>query len=129
MGKKVFCIQSITSGFSMIKAKKLGFRATSKIWLDNMWLNMFSLMAQSRVNHFSSHFGSKQLASPSPIWRLCNRTNNIQNDGEINSNVNHKIQIGWLKWRVLCDCNILVRIKKFFYRTSINPVLLYGMKC
>jgi len=34
----------------------------------------------------------------------------IQKDGKIDSNVNHRIQAGWLKWRsvtgVLCDGNI-----------------------
>ena len=34
----------------------------------------------------------------------------IQKDGEINSEVNHRIQADWLKWRnatgVLCDRNI-----------------------
>jgi len=34
----------------------------------------------------------------------------IQKDGEIDSDVNHRIQAGWLKWRsatgVLCDRNI-----------------------
>ena len=35
----------------------------------------------------------------------------IQKDGEVDSDVNHRIQAGWLKWRsaaeVLCDRNIL----------------------
>ena len=39
----------------------------------------------------------------------------IQKDGEINSDVNHRIQAGWLKWRsttgVLCDRNILLWLK------------------
>ena len=36
----------------------------------------------------------------------------IQRDGEINSDVNHRIKAGWLKWRsvtgVSCDRNILL---------------------
>jgi len=36
----------------------------------------------------------------------------MQKDGEINSDVNHRIQADWLKWRnapgVLCDRNILL---------------------
>ena len=50
----------------------------------------------------------------------------IQNDREINSEVNHRIQAGWWKWRsatgVLCDRNIP-------YRTVIRPALLYGTEC
>ena len=53
----------------------------------------------------------------------------IQKDGEINSNVNHRIQVDWLKWRsatgVLCDRNILLWLKGKFYRTVIRPALLY----
>ena len=53
----------------------------------------------------------------------------IQKDGEINSDVNHKIQAGWLKWRsstgVLCDRNIPLWLKGKFYWTAIRPALLY----
>ena len=42
----------------------------------------------------------------------------IQKDGEIDSDVNHRIQAGWLKWRsatgILCDRNILLRLKESF---------------
>ena len=54
----------------------------------------------------------------------------IQKDEEINSNVNHKIQAGWLKWRnakgVLCDRNIPLWLKGKFYRTAIRLALLCG---
>jgi len=54
----------------------------------------------------------------------------IQKDEEINSDVNHKIQAGWLKWRsatgVLCDCDIPLWLKGKFYRTAIRPALLYA---
>jgi len=57
----------------------------------------------------------------------------IQKDGEIDSNVNHRIQAGWLKWRsatgVLCDRNIPLWLKGKFYRTDIRPTLLYGTEC
>ena len=54
----------------------------------------------------------------------------IQKDGEINSDVNHWTQVGWLKWRsatgVLYDRNIPLWLKRKFYRTAIRPALLYG---
>ena len=57
----------------------------------------------------------------------------IQNDREINSDVNHRIQAGWLKWksetRVLCDRNIPLWLKENFYQTAIMPALLYDTKC
>ena len=43
---------------------------------------------------------------------------NNAKDEEINSNVNHTIQAGWLKWRsaigVLCDCNSPLWLKGKF---------------
>ena len=52
----------------------------------------------------------------------------IQKDGEIDSDVNHRIQAGWLKWRsatgVLCDRNI-----PLWLRTAIRSALLYGTEC
>jgi len=57
----------------------------------------------------------------------------IQKDGEINSDVNYRIQAGWLKWRsttrVLCDRNIPLWLKGKFYRTAIRPTLLYSTEC
>jgi len=57
----------------------------------------------------------------------------IQKDGEIDSDVNYKIQAGWLKWRsatgVLCDRNIPLWLKEKFYQTAIRPALLYGTEC
>ena len=51
---------------------------------------------------------------------------------EINSDINHRIQAGWLKWSatgVLCYRNILLWLKGKFYRAVIRPVLLYGTEC
>ena len=54
----------------------------------------------------------------------------IQKGREIDSDVNHEIQAGWLKWRsatgVLCDRNVPLWLKEKFYRTAIRPALLYG---
>ena len=57
----------------------------------------------------------------------------IQKDGEINSEVNQRIQAGWLKQRsaigVLCDRNIPLWLKEKFYQIHIRPALLYGTEC
>ena len=57
----------------------------------------------------------------------------IQKDEEINSDVNHKIQAGWLKWRsatgAFCDHNIPLWLKEKFYQTAIKPALLYDIEC
>ena len=56
----------------------------------------------------------------------------IQSNGEIDGDVTHRIQAGWLKWRaatgVLCDRKFSIRLKGKFYRSAIRPALLYGTK-
>ena len=57
----------------------------------------------------------------------------IQRDGEIDRDVNHRVQAGWIKWRaataVLCDRKFPSRLKGKFYRAAIRPVLLYETEC
>jgi hypothetical protein len=57
----------------------------------------------------------------------------IQNDGEIEEDVNHRIQAGWMKWRsasgVICDRKVPLKLKGKFYRTAIRPAMLYGTEC
>ncbi|KAL5162026.1 hypothetical protein HKD37_07G019211 [Glycine soja] len=56
--------------------------------------------------------------------------NDIQDDGEIEGDVNHRIQAGWMKWRkasgVLCDAKVPIKLKGKFYRTAVRPAILYG---
>ncbi|RZB42710.1 26S proteasome regulatory subunit 6A-like [Glycine soja] len=57
----------------------------------------------------------------------------IQDDGEIEGDVNHRIQAGWMKWRkasgMLCDAKVQIKLKEKFYRTAIRPAILYGTEC
>ncbi|KAL5168862.1 DnaJ subfamily C member 7 [Glycine soja] len=57
----------------------------------------------------------------------------IQDDGEIEGDVNHRIQAGWMKWRkasgVLCDAKVSIKLKGKFYRTAVRPAILYGTEC
>ncbi|RZB42155.1 Ganglioside-induced differentiation-associated protein 2 [Glycine soja] len=57
----------------------------------------------------------------------------IQDDGEIEGDVNHRIQAGWMKWRkasgVLCDAKVPIKLNGKFYRTAVRPAILYGTEC
>ena len=47
----------------------------------------------------------------------------IQNNGEIEGDVSHRIQAGWLKLRsatsVICDRKVALKLKGNFYRSAI----------
>lgn len=57
----------------------------------------------------------------------------IQNDGEIERDVKHRTQAGWLKWRrasgVLYDAKVPLKLKGEFYWTAIRPAILYMTEC
>ncbi|KAK3513060.1 hypothetical protein QTP70_000945 [Hemibagrus guttatus] len=56
----------------------------------------------------------------------------VQSNGECGKEVNKRVQAGWNGWRkvsgVLCDRNILARIKGKVYRTVVRPAMLYGLE-
>jgi hypothetical protein len=57
----------------------------------------------------------------------------LQNDEDIDKDVSHRIKVGWLKWHqassVLCDPRVPPKVKGKFYRTAIQPAMLYGAEC
>jgi hypothetical protein len=57
----------------------------------------------------------------------------LQNDGDIDEDVRHRISAGWLKWRqasgILCDKRVPQKLKGKLYRTTIRPAMLYGAEC
>ena len=57
----------------------------------------------------------------------------LQKNGELDGDLNHRIQAGWMKWKsassVLCDRRMPLNLKGKFYRTAIRPAILYGTEC
>ncbi|KAL3368566.1 hypothetical protein AABB24_009429, partial [Solanum stoloniferum] len=57
----------------------------------------------------------------------------IQESGDIDDDVTHRIGAAWMKWRlasgVLCDKKIPPKLKGKFYRVVVRPALLYGAEC
>ena len=54
----------------------------------------------------------------------------LQKNGELNGDLNHRVQDGWMKWKsasaMLCDRRVPLKLKEIFYRTAIRPAMLYG---
>uniref|UniRef100_M1A3J0 Reverse transcriptase n=1 Tax=Solanum tuberosum TaxID=4113 RepID=M1A3J0_SOLTU len=53
----------------------------------------------------------------------------LQRDGEIDDDITHRIGTKWLKWRrisgVICDKNVLLRLKNSYKVMVILTTLLY----
>jgi hypothetical protein len=53
----------------------------------------------------------------------------LQKNGDIDEDVSHIIKVGWLKLHqasaVLCDPRVPLKLKDKFYRTAIQPAMLY----
>jgi cyclopropane fatty-acyl-phospholipid synthase-like methyltransferase len=53
----------------------------------------------------------------------------LQKNGDIDEDVSHIIKVGWLKLHqasgVLCDPRVPLKLKDKFYRTVIQPTMLY----
>ncbi|KAF3621797.1 Mitochondrial pyruvate carrier 1 [Capsicum annuum] len=57
----------------------------------------------------------------------------IQEDGDIDEDVTHRIGARWMKWRlasrIMCDKKVPPKIKGKFYGVVVTPALLYGVEC
>ena len=65
--------------------------------------------------------------------RFCCLGSILQENGELDGDLNHRIQAGWMKCKsasgVLCDRRRPLKLKGKFYRTAIRPAMLYGTEC
>lgn len=52
----------------------------------------------------------------------------LHNDGEIEGDINHQIQVGQMKWRmisgILCDTNLRFKLNESYYQTVVNKSFL-----
>jgi hypothetical protein len=57
----------------------------------------------------------------------------LQKDGDIDEDISHRIKVSQLKWRqasdVLYNPKKPLKLKGKFYRTTVQPAILYGAEC
>ena len=57
----------------------------------------------------------------------------LQKDEGIDEDVNHRIKTRWMKWRqasgILYDKRVPQKLKDKFYRTTVQPAMLYDAEC
>ena len=62
---------------------------------------------------------------------LCNRF--VEEGGELDREVECKVQAGWCKWReasgILCDKRMPMKLKGKYYCTVVRPVMTYSAEC
>jgi exonuclease III len=98
-------------------------------------------ISRSKTEYMSCNFsGTTQPASihleGAPIKQVDHFTylgSVFTKDGKLENDVEHRIKVGWLKWRalsgVLCDSKVPVRTKGKVYKTAVRPAMLYGSEC
>ena len=111
----------------LVDETRAGVNAKLELWRQTLESRGFRL-SRAKTKYMECKF-SKQRIRDYTIVRLDGQEipmsshfkylgSIIQKDEEINSDVNHRIQAGWLKWRsatgVLCDRNILLWLKGKF---------------
>ncbi|KAL5123966.1 Craniofacial development protein 2 [Glycine soja] len=118
--------------------KTLGDRGLE--WLTKLFNE---IMSKSKSEYMECKFNKRRRVSNSEVkigdyiipqvTRFKYLGSVIQDDGQIEGDVNHRIQAGWMKWRkasgVLCDAKVPIKLKGKFYRTAVRPAILYGTEC
>ncbi|RXI04552.1 hypothetical protein DVH24_038826 [Malus domestica] len=82
---------------------------------------------------FSANGGSNELGEVPKSNHFCYLGSILQKNGELDEDLNHRIQAGWMKWKsassVLCKRRMPLKLKGKFYRTAIRLAMLYGTEC
>ena len=126
----------------LIDESRAGVNAKLELWRQTLEARGFKL-SKSKTEYMECRF-SKQRSSDGSVVKLGEQEipvddcfkylgSIIQKYGEIDGDVNHRIKVGWMKWKsatgVLCDRRMPLRLKGKFYRMTIRPALLYGTEC
>ncbi|KAM1469694.1 hypothetical protein ACFXTO_040836 [Malus domestica] len=90
----------------------------------------YKFSANGGQNELGVRIGDQEIPKSD---RFCYLESILQKNGELDGDLNHRIQTGWMKWKsasdVLCDRRRPLKLKGKFYRTAIRPAMLYGTEC
>ncbi|KAK8944698.1 hypothetical protein KSP39_PZI008342 [Platanthera zijinensis] len=125
----------------LVDETREGVNAKLESWRDTLGKKVFRLsrtkteyielkFSSARTVDFVIELGDQDI-SRSECFKYLGSI--VQNVGDIDKDVTHRIQAGWLKWRgaagLLCDRKVPLKLKGKFFRTTIRPAMLYGSEC
>ncbi|XP_063854555.1 uncharacterized protein LOC135096746 [Scylla paramamosain] len=78
----------------------------------------------------------RQATADAEVWRsfciFIGSSQTVSQTGEMEKEVNFRIQCGWNNWRqvsgVICDRRVPVRVKGKVHKAVVRPALMYGLE-
>ena len=129
-------------GLVLIDETQEGVNAKLNLWrevLESKGLRLSQSKTEYMECKFNANGGSHELGvrigdqevPKSDCFRYLGSI--LQKNEELDGDLNHRIQVGWMKWKsasgMLCDHRMPLKLKEKFYRTTIRLTMLYGTEC
>ncbi|KAJ8714621.1 hypothetical protein PYW07_002846 [Mythimna separata] len=112
--------------------------------LEVWWHRLESVsvkLSRTKTEYLFCDFGGPSNPSPLALARtfisICSDFRYVgslvQGNGEVDRDISHRINAGWMKWRQVtgttCDPRMPFKLKGAIYKSVIRPVILYGLEC
>ena len=126
----------------LIDSTREGVNAKLETWRQALEIKDFRI-SKNKTEYIECHFSNNKINDTTNVKigeHIMKISKNfkylrsiLQENGRIDKNVTHRIQISWNKWRnassILCDRKVSLKLKEKFYKTAIRPTILCGAEC
>jgi hypothetical protein len=123
----------------LVDDSRTGVKRKLDLWRQTLELKGFRL-SRTKTEYMRCSFSTTTREEEEEVsldWQVVPRKDTfqylgsmLQKNGDIDEDVNHQIKVGWIKWpqasSLLCDKRVPQKLKGKFYRTTIQPTMLYG---